>query len=67
LGHHSAGKLNGKLRRPSPQFQAFHEVVEKVVSLLVRLKEKWIADQTPHSHVLIEKIDLTLEHIQQNK
>ncbi len=81
------------------QFQAFHKIVEKVVSpertdgrvyidrqaavvfelrhfpryydfterMLVRLKKKWAADPAPHSHVLIEEIDLTLRHIQQNK
>jgi hypothetical protein len=81
------------------QFQAFHKIVEKVVSpektdgvvyidrqaavvfelrhfpryydfterMLGRLKKKWIADPAPHSDVLIEEIDLTLKHIQQNK
>jgi hypothetical protein len=34
--------------------------------MLVRLKKKLVADQTLYSHVLIEEIDLTLKHIQQN-
>ena len=81
------------------QFQAFHDIVEKVVSpapteglfyvdrqaavvfelrhfpryydyterMLARLRKKWVAEAQPHSHVLIEEIDLTLKHIQQNK
>jgi len=81
------------------QFQAFHNVVEKVVSpaptegmfyvdrqaavifelrhfpryfdfterMLERLRKKWATEEQPHSHVLIEEIDLTLKHIQSNK
>ena len=81
------------------QFQAFHKVVEKVVTpepneglyyvdrqaavifelrhfpryshfterMLLRLKKRWVDDPGPHAGVLIEEIDLTLKHIQQNK
>ena len=81
------------------QFQAFHNIVEKVVSpqptgglfyfdrqaavifelrhfpryyefterLLTRLRKKWAAEATPNTQVLLEEVDLALEHIRENR
>jgi hypothetical protein len=47
--------------RPFPRYYDFTE------RLLGRLRKKWQADPAPHSEVLIEEIDLTLQHIKKNK
>lgn len=81
------------------QFQAFHKIVESLVSpdpkgglfyidrqaavvfelrhfpryydfterLLLRLKKKWKTDPAPYSDVLVDEIDLALEHIRKTK
>ncbi len=81
------------------QFQAFHDVLEKVVApqpkdgqyyydrqaavifelrhfpryfdfthrLLTRLRTKWANDPTPGTPLLVEEIDLTLEHIRAHR
>jgi hypothetical protein len=81
------------------QFQAFHKIVEQVVSpepkdglyyfdrqaavifelrhfpryydfaqrLLTRLRKKWVAEATPSTAMLVEEIDLTLQHIRTHR
>ncbi len=45
-------------------FPRYYDFTER---MLLRLKNKWVADPAPHSDVLLEELDLTLAHIRQNK
>jgi len=47
------------------ELRHFHRYYEFTQRMLVRLKRQWGAD--PKSPDLIDEIDLTLKHIQQNK
>jgi hypothetical protein len=45
-------------------FPRYYNFTER---MLAKLKRKWQAEKTEFSDVLVEEIDLTLNHIQQNK